>query len=222
MKNHEKEIKRRGVVIGYDHRHNSKAFADLTAKVFLSENIPVWLSQDIVATPITAYATKKLHTFCGIMITASHNPKNDNGYKLYWENGAQLVSPFDKYIADSIEENRQLWPAVAVQDLGSVSYFYHDILDSYMRDFISLLDEKALSYTPSRRIVYTPMHGVGLEFAKRIFETARFPPFIVTPTQAMPDPEFPTVTFPNPEEKGAFVRSAGLTISHLPYRSILG
>lgn len=92
----------KGIVIGRDHRHNSEAFARLTAAVFLSKNVKVYYYAKLVHTPLVPFAVKKLGAACGIMITASHNPKNDNGYKVYWDNACQIIPPHDKGIAEAI------------------------------------------------------------------------------------------------------------------------
>lgn len=139
------------------------------------------------------------------MITASHNPKEDNGYKLYWENGAQLVSPYDQYIAASIDENRILWPEVETASLASASFLDNIMTACYFEDLKALRSPLIVSQKPSRKLIYTPMHGVGLKFAEKVFETFNFVPFIPTDSQKYPDADFPTVRFPNPEEKGAFV-----------------
>ena len=206
LKSYQSDIYTRGVVIGHDHRHHSEAFAEITAKVFASQNIPVKFFKEIAATPLVAYATKKLHAFCGIMITASHNPKDDNGYKLYWENGAQLLSPFDKYIATSIEENRTLWPKVEDMSMDGVEFIDAAMSAAYFNDLKTLKNPLATVHSPARKLIYTPMHGVGLKFAEKVFETFEFAPFTATASQQDPNPDFPTVKFPNPEEKGAFVR----------------
>lgn len=94
-----------GVVVGYDGRHNSKRFAQLTAAVFLNANIPVWLYSEMVATPYIPFAIIQNKCLAGVMVTASHNPKEDNGYKVYWQNGAQIITPHDKNIEQSIQQN---------------------------------------------------------------------------------------------------------------------
>lgn len=99
------EDRERGVVIGYDGRYNSKRFAELSACVFINDNIPVWLYSKIVATPFVPFAVAEKKCLAGIMVTASHNPKEDNGYKVYWTNSAQIISPHDKNIQKHIHDN---------------------------------------------------------------------------------------------------------------------
>lgn len=94
-----------GVVVGFDGRYNSKRFAELTTAVFLNANIPVYLYSEMVATPFIPFAISQKKCLAGVMVTASHNPKEDNGYKVYWQNGSQIISPHDKNIERSIEEN---------------------------------------------------------------------------------------------------------------------
>lgn len=94
-----------GIVLGYDGRYNSKTFAQLTASVFLNAGIPVWLYSEMVATPFIPFAISEKKCMAGVMVTASHNPKEDNGYKVYWQNGAQIITPHDKNIEKSIIDN---------------------------------------------------------------------------------------------------------------------
>ncbi len=101
-KNNSKELQK-GIVVGHDHRHQSYEFAQLTASVFLNKGIPVYFYKQTVHTPMIPFTILQTDAACGIMITASHNPKQDNGYKLYWNNGCQIISPKDKEIAESIE-----------------------------------------------------------------------------------------------------------------------
>lgn len=97
----------RGIVLSYDGRHNSKRFADLTAVIFINENIPVYLYSRMTATPFVPYCIVQTNALCGVMVTASHNPKEDNGYKVYWTNSAQIIPPHDKNIQNFILKNLQ-------------------------------------------------------------------------------------------------------------------
>jgi phosphomannomutase len=209
--------KNRGVVIGYDGRHKSKRFAQLTAIVFLSRGYNVYLFSELVCTPMVPFAVRELKTVAGIMITASHNPKQDNGYKLYWENGCQIIEPHDEGISKSINSNLQVWSEVAKmlpKDLGGDDTYWlpsHDHLkdpnkqiDTYfekIRQYCHLHHENA---NRKEKITFTAMHGVGAPWVTRAFKVFNLPPYISVEEQNTPDAEFPTVQYPNPEEgKGA-------------------
>ncbi|KAF9351102.1 Phosphoglucomutase-3 [Mortierella sp. NVP85] len=200
-----KDAKERGVVIGHDHRHHSSDFARLTAGVFLSKGVKVYAYKNLVHTPMVPFGVKSLNAACGIMITASHNPKNDNGYKVYWENACQIIPPHDEGIAKKIMENLEPWvwnydsfdnPALVDPTENLVPAYFEQV-----KKLCTSVEANAASNT---KFVYTAMHGVGYPFAKRVFENFGFKPLIPTKEQIDPDPEFPTVAFPNPEEgKGA-------------------
>jgi len=201
------DAKNRGVAIGYDGRYHSKDFAHLTAATFLSRGFVVYLYSTIVATPLVPYCCSQKNCAAGVMVTASHNPKNDNGYKVYWETGCQIIPPHDEGIAAAIEENLVPWGV----DINSAEghplrrdplvelseKYFKDIA----RDFCNHPEANAKS---QHKIVFTAMHGVGAPWVAKSFEAFNLPPYIPVKEQINPDPEFPTVAFPNPEEgKGA-------------------
>jgi phosphomannomutase len=202
-------------VVGYDARHNSNTYAAITARVLKAAGFKkVLLFGDITATPLVPFAVLQCNAIVGVMVTASHNPKQDNGYKVYWSNGAQIIPPNDQIIADTILNNLAPWPQL---DLATITQF-DNIFDEVIIDAYSQgLREKYLDgicqYSCRTKqeneaskvgICYTAMHGVGYEWAKAAFERFSLPKFTPTPAQILPDPEFPTVAFPNPEEgKGA-------------------
>ncbi|CAF1681651.1 unnamed protein product, partial [Adineta ricciae] len=143
----------------------------------------------------------------GIVVTASHNPKEDNGYKVYWNNGAQIISPVDVKIAEEIEKNLEPWKDKAWQldilDKNKsklVSDPIDEVCDMYMSELSKLIHFPEINATVPLKFAYTPVHGVGQPYAERAFATFKFPPFISVQKQSAPDPEFPTVKFPNPEE----------------------
>jgi len=191
-----------GVVIGCDARHRSDEFADEAARVLAGSGIRVHLLPRQQPTPLLAFAVRHLRAAAGIMITASHNPAPYNGYKLYLRDGAQIVPPADAEIEAEI---RGLGPlsAVPLAALDSPLIVRHgdEVAAAYL-DAIC-----AASAAPPGaawlRFVYTPLHGVAAGLALRAFEQAGFTPPDVVAAQAEPDPDFPTVTFPNPEEPGA-------------------
>ncbi|OAD08840.1 hypothetical protein MUCCIDRAFT_176147 [Mucor lusitanicus CBS 277.49] len=202
-----KDAKKRGVVVGHDHRHHSKEFAQLTAAAFIQRGFKVWFYKELVHTPLVPYTIKKLHAAGGVMITASHNPKDDNGYKVYWENACQIIPPHDEGIAATILENLEPWGWN--YDLASTSDLVSDptdqgVIDAYFEEVEALCKNKQDNQDTQVKFVYTAMHGVGTPFAKRAFACFGLPPFEPVEAQILPDPDFPTVAFPNPEEgKGA-------------------
>jgi phosphomannomutase len=191
-----------GVVIGCDARHRSDEFADEAAAVLAGAGIRAHLLPGQLPTPLLAFAVRRLSAAAGIMITASHNPPADNGYKLYADDGAQIIPPSDAEIEAAIHGIGALSQIrLAGPDSALITRHGDEMARAYL-DAVC-----ALSPAPPGaawlRFVYTPLHGVAAGIALRAFEQAGFTePDIVT-AQAEPDPDFPTVTFPNPEEPGA-------------------
>ncbi|XP_071152090.1 phosphopentomutase-like [Mytilus edulis] len=197
-------VKSNGVVVGYDGRHNSERFAWLTATVFINAEVPVYLYSRVCPTPYVAYAVIYCKADCGIMVTASHNPKEDNGYKVYGSNGSQIISPVDKHVAKSIEENLvpliTSWDASVVEKSPLRKDPYNDILKHYNEDLKKLCYFREQNSKSSVTFTYTAMHGVGYPYvleACKVFGVKEPVPVV---EQIMPDPEFPTVRYPNPEE----------------------
>ena len=185
------------VVIGYDARHNSDVFAHDTAAVMVGAGLRAQVLPRPLPTPVLAYAIRELGCVAGVMVTASHNPPQDNGYKVYLGDGSQIVPPADAGISREID---------AVGALDSVprgegwERLGDEVVDSYMAKVAALVDPG----TPRDLVsVYTPLHGVGGETVAEVLARAGFPAPHVAVAQAEPDPEFPTVAFPNPEEPGA-------------------
>ena len=194
------------VVVGYDARHNSEKFARLTASAFLRHGFRVLWSGTLVHTPLVPFAVKHYGAAAGVMVTASHNPKNDNGYKVYWSNGCQIIPPHDAGIAAAIEavQNIDTWDSTRVDRDSRVSLIFDEARGAYMGSIQALVGE-TLTDNQVPTFVYTPMHGVGLPFMTAVSEMLNGdqPLMRVVQSQAIPDPDFPTVPFPNPEEKGA-------------------
>ncbi|ORX85444.1 hypothetical protein K493DRAFT_319967 [Basidiobolus meristosporus CBS 931.73] len=195
----------RGVVIGHDHRYNSDMFAKLTAGVFLSQGVKVYFYRKLVHTPLVPFGVKTLNASCGIMITASHNPKDDNGYKVYWENACQIIPPHDKGIAQTIEENLELWGwnSELVDQSDLCIDPTEEMTSKYLDALEKLSQNKSKNGESKVKFVYSAMHGVGGEISCKAFERFGFKPFEVVKEQFVPNPDFPTVKFPNPEENGA-------------------
>eukprot|EP00929_Paragymnodinium_shiwhaense_P100530 TRINITY_DN6291_c0_g1_i1.p1 TRINITY_DN6291_c0_g1~~TRINITY_DN6291_c0_g1_i1.p1 ORF type:complete len:657 (-),score=170.73 TRINITY_DN6291_c0_g1_i1:210-1886(-) len=208
------EGKKRGVVIGYDHRGrngcNSRSFAQKAAAVFRHKGFEVYLFEDIVATPLVPFVLEAKKCCAGIMITASHNPADDNGYKLYWENAAQIIPPHDSHIAELIEECLEPWSETYGKGAEGVNTVKldGDLVNAYFKKVSALCRFGSDNALLGRDypITYTAMHGVGTPFVKRSFEAFQHgqASLLVVDEQCSPDPNFPTVAFPNPEEgKGA-------------------
>jgi phosphomannomutase len=194
------DARARSVVLGCDARLDSARFADAAARVLLAAGIPVKRFLEPVPTPFVAFAVRAFAANAGIMITASHNPAEYNGYKLYWENGVQVVPPTDREIA---ERMAALGPAseIALADLAPQQAIGPEIPARY---FAAIRSELPRVRADRRlRIAYTPLHGVGARTVEALFASAGYADFHTVPEQREPDGHFPTVAFPNPEEPGA-------------------
>ena len=198
LKGYDKEP---SIVIGYDGRKNSDVFARDTAEIMAGAGIKAYLLPRKLPTPVLAYAIQYFDTTAGVMVTASHNPPEDNGYKVYLgkaNGGGQIVSPADKEIAALIDKVA----AGNVADLPRSQNFTvlsDEIVDAYIAKTASLAKEPACDIN----YVYTAMHGVGYEVLSKTLAKAGLPQPHVVAEQVWPDGTFPTVNFPNPEEKGA-------------------
>ena len=246
----EEEAHARGIVVGFDHRAagslSSESFAAIAVSAGVQRGFKVHRLARVVATPLVPFAVGQFGAAAGIMVTASHNPKEDNGYKVYWSNGAQIVAPHDAGIAACIERDvaamEEATPynyasaarAMLFNDgMGGGGAFGErdgngsDVSDLVGDDYIATIASKQCSHREAnvaqtvseamasqeteeerrtiaaKRITYTAMHGVGTEWVMRSFAEFGLPPPIVVDEQAYPDPDFPTVAFPNPEEAGA-------------------
>ncbi len=186
----------RPVVVGFDGRHLSEEFARDSAAIFAAQGFDARLMPRLLPTPVLAFAVRHLDAAAGVMVTASHNPPQDNGYKVYVGDGAQIVPPVDAEIETAIG---LVGPVRDIPLADTVTVLDESIVDDYVTAVAGLLDlgPRAL------RIVHTAMHGVGTEVLSKVFAAARFDPLIKVSAQAAPDPDFPTVSFPNPEEPGA-------------------
>lgn len=199
--------KMKGVVIGYDVRHMSKEFAQIAAEVFAAYGVKVYLFDQIAATPLLSYAVLTLETQAGVMITASHNPKEYNGYKAYWEEGSQILDNIGDRIVKNIEsiENYgaiESMPLEEAKEKGLVTMVGADVIDRYVGEIVSRKITDQLD--TSVRIVYTPLNGTGNQFVRRVLEERGFTNVHIVEEQEMPDPDFTTVGYPNPEDPKAF------------------
>ena len=186
------------VVIGLDARHNSDVFARDTAAVVVAAGGRAMVLPRPLPTPVLAFAIRRLGADAGVMVTASHNPAQDNGYKVYLEDGSQIVPPSDAEIAAHIAE------VELVADVRRASSGWTTLNDDVLEAY---LDAAAAVVAPGGArelsVVHTALHGVGSDVIVAAFARAGFSAPIVVPSQSEPDPEFPTVVFPNPEEPGA-------------------
>jgi phosphomannomutase len=185
------------LVVGYDARHGSKAFAEETAKVAQGAERRALLLPRPLPTPVLAFAVRHLGAAAGVMVTASHNPPQDNGYKVYLGDGSQIVPPADREIERAI---RAVGPLLDVPLGEAGETLGEDVVDAYVDGALDTVEPEV----PRDLVVaYTPMHGVGKDVFIRTIVEAGYPAPKVVAEQAEPDPEFPTVKFPNPEEPGA-------------------
>lgn len=186
------------VVIGFDARHNSDVFARDTASVVVAAGGRASVLPRPLPTPVLAYAVRHLGADAGVMVTASHNPPQDNGYKVYLGDGCQIVPPADSDIAAQIERVESVGAVPMVDDGWDV--LGDEVLEDYLDAVASVVDPD----TPRElAVVHTALHGVGTGTVAAAFERAGFAAPVPVARQADPDPEFPTVVFPNPEEPGA-------------------
>ncbi|MFD5266985.1 phospho-sugar mutase [Streptomyces sp. NPDC058335] len=186
------------VVIGYDARHKSEAFARDTAAVMTGAGLRAAVLPRPLPTPVLAYAIRHLGAVAGVEVTASHNPPRDNGYKVYLGDGSQIVPPADAEIAAEIDAIRSL------DDVPRPDGGWEVLDDSVLDAYLARTDAVLSAGSPrTARTVYTAMHGVGKDVLLAAFARAGFPEPVLVAEQAEPDPDFPTVAFPNPEEPGA-------------------
>ncbi|WP_328448893.1 phospho-sugar mutase [Streptomyces sp. NBC_00386] len=186
------------VVIGYDARHKSADFARDTAAVMTGAGLRAAVLPRPLPTPVLAYAIRHLGAVAGVEVTASHNPPRDNGYKVYLGDGSQIVPPADAEIAAEIDAVRAL--ADVPRPESGWETLDEGVLDAYLARTDAVLAEGS---PRTARTVYTAMHGVGKDVLLAAFARAGFPEPVLVAEQAEPDPDFPTVAFPNPEEPGA-------------------
>jgi len=195
------------VVVGYDARHRSDDFARDTAEVMTGAGFKVWVLPRPLPTPVLAFAIRELGCAAGVMVTASHNPPQDNGYKVYLGDGSQIVPPADAGIAAQIAAVGAL--ADVPRGTGGTVLGEH-IVDRYL----DIVAELAQDGPRDLDLVYTPLHGVGGASVVQVLETAGFSTPRVVAQQEQPDPDFPTVPFPNPEEPGALDLAIALAKEH--------
>ena len=194
------------VVISYDSRNNSKEFARIAADVMSANGINVFIFDNIRPTPEMSYAVRLKKAVAGIMITASHNPKEYNGYKVSWSDGGQVTSPVDKAIVEEVAKITDPSQVKFKADLrcGEINIMGADVDELYLRDLQSLaLSPDACLRHPELKIVYTPLHGCGVRLVPELLKRIGIKNIIHVPDQDVSDGDFPTVVSPNPEEPAA-------------------
>ena len=204
------DLKEISVVIGHDCRNNSRLFAETAAQIFSANGIKVYLFDDMRPTPEMSFAIRYLHCQSGIILTASHNPKEYNGYKAYWDDGAQVLAPHDQRIIDEvkkvrIEDIKFEGNASLIQTIGK------DIDEAYLREVKKLsIDPACISRHKDLKIVYTPLHGTGMMLIPDALKMWGFENVHCVPQQMVKDGNFSTVVSPNPENSEALTMALDL------------
>ncbi|HSH51597.1 MAG TPA: phospho-sugar mutase, partial [Bacteroidales bacterium] len=198
---HKKEIK---VAIAYDSRNNSRLFAEKTASVFSANGIKVFLFDKLRPTPELSFAIRYLKCQSGIVITASHNPKEYNGYKVYWEDGGQIISPHDKNIIAEVQKIKTIDEIRFDHELTHVEEIGEKIDKEYIQQIKKLsLNPEVIKKQKNLKIVYTPIHGTGVDLVPKALKAYGFENIYAVEEQNTADGNFPTVKSPNPEEPAA-------------------
>lgn len=195
----EGEIK---VAIAHDSRNNSRFFAETTAQVFAANGIKVFLFDDLRPTPELSFAIRTLQCHGGVVCTASHNPKEYNGYKAYWDDGAQMVSPHDTNVISEVEKIKSLEDVKWQGGNHNIKIIGNEIDESYYQMVKSLsVYPDIIAAQHDLKIVYTPIHGSGIKLVPEVLKRFGFTQVTIVKEQETPDGNFPTVSYPNPEEK---------------------
>lgn len=201
----------KGVVISYDSRRMSDEFSTQTALILNANGIKTYLFENLRPVPELSFAVRELKCTAGIMITASHNPPKYNGYKVYWDDGSQIIAPRDKDIINKVRAIADFKEIKTICKEEAIEKGLFNVIGKEMDDkYIEVLKNHILNpeivkeQGKKLKIVYTPLHGTGNTIAKRLLNELGFENVYVVPEQADPDGNFPTVDYPNPEDKKAF------------------
>ncbi len=210
LKNVFKDLPEIKAVIAHDSRNNSRLFAEKTAEIFSANGITVYLFDSLRPTPELSFAIRQLGCQSGIVVTASHNPKEYNGYKVYWEDGGQIIAPHDKNIIAEVQKIKDVDEVNFKADTSKIQIIGEDIDEHYTNKL------KELSLSPGLvkkyndlKIVYTPIHGTGVKLVPQVLKKFGFLNVYSVPEQDIPDGDFPTVHSPNPEEPEALAMALG-------------
>lgn len=198
------DMKRPQIAIAYDCRNNSKEFAQITADVMTANGIKVFLFSALRPTPELSFAIRELKCQSGVVVTASHNPKEYNGYKVYWEDGGQIVAPHDKNIIAEVQKITDISMVKRKRNAKLIEMLDDSFDEIYLNKVMSLsLSPKLIKKHKNLSFVYTPIHGTGGQVMPKLFAKAGFKNFYPVEEQMVTDGNFPTVVSPNPEEKAA-------------------
>lgn len=208
----DKDAASKGVVVSYDSRHFSKEFAEETAFVLADKGIKVFLSDELRPTPLLSFLVREFEAAAGVMITASHNPSNYNGYKIYGEDGGQITQDTANYISKLLNEidNELFIPSGELEGFiksGKVIIFSKEVEQLYLTQVTSVIKNPSIIEKSAMdfKIVYSPLHGTGLKLVESALRDNGFKNLQIVKEQAIPDGDFPTVYSPNPEEKSSFL-----------------
>ena len=197
----DKELK---VVVSHDSRNNSRYFAEVTAQIFAANGIHCYLFEDLRPTPELSFAVRHLHCHAGVMVTASHNPKEYNGYKVYWADGGQLVSPHDKGVISEVNAIQSVNQVCWAGNPDKIQMIGKEVDDVYLSKVKELsLNPDKIQKQHDLKIVYSPLHGTGITLVPKALQMFGFTNVTIVEEQSTPDGNFPTVASPNPEEKVA-------------------
>lgn len=192
------------VVIGHDSRNNSRLFAETTANIFSANGIHVYLTPELRPTPFVSFMIRKLGAQGGVVLTASHNPKEYNGYKAYWDDGGQLIPPHDKNVIAEVEAIASVADIRFDAVKENITILGTDADEAYLEYIQSLsISKDAIKRQKDLKIVYSSIHGTGITLVPQVLKKFGFENVHVVEAQATPDGNFPTVVYPNPEEKEA-------------------
>lgn len=198
------DLKQISVAIAYDCRNQSRFFAETSAQVFSANGIKTYLFSDLRPTPELSFAIRELGCQSGVVITASHNPKEYNGYKVYWDDGGQVISPHDKNIITEVEKIKSISEVRFQGNDQLIESLGEEMDQKYLRKVRGLsLNPALIAQYSDLRIVYTPIHGTGVKLVPESLKAAGFKAIFNVPEQDVNDGNFPTVISPNPEEKAA-------------------
>lgn len=192
------------VVVSHDSRNNSRFFAEVTAQVMAANGIFCYLFESLRPTPELSFAVRHLGCHAGVMVTASHNPKEYNGYKVYWTDGGQIVPPHDKGIINEVNAVTSVDQICWEGNPDKIKIISHEVDDSYLARVKALsLNAEAIKRNHQLNIVYTPLHGTGITMVPEALRQFGFTNVTILESQRVPDGNFPTVASPNPEERTA-------------------
>ncbi len=206
-----KGLQNKGVAISYDSRNMSKEFSEQTALCLNANGIKTYIFNELKPVPELSFTVRKLGCVAGIMITASHNPPKYNGYKVYWQDGAQIVSPIDKEIIEEVKKVQKYEDIKSIEKEESIKKGLYNIIDEKIEDkYIEELKKQISNpeiikqMQEDIKIVYTPLHGTGNIPVRKVLKELGFTKLYIVPEQEKPDGNFPTIEYPNPEDKKAF------------------